>query len=81
MASSSKKRAPQERHLKWRSRFTVRPFSNRQFSTVKVICTAPHSGHGSGSDVGASLGRDEDIKDVTSYLGQDLPFGVDIEIL
>ena len=42
---------------------------------VRVISTAPHSGHGSGSDVGTSLRGDEDIEDVDPFFRENLAEG------
>ena len=43
------------------------------------MCPAPHSGHGNGSNVSASLGGDEDIENVSSLFLEDLSLGVNIE--
>ena len=75
MAWSSKKRARQDWHLKCRSLLIRRPSARRQSSMVRVISTAPHSGHGSGSDVGTSLRGDEDIEDVDPFFRENLAEG------
>ena len=48
---------------------------------VRVISTAPHSGHGRGSDVGASLRGDEDIENVDPFSREDLALRVDVETI
>jgi hypothetical protein len=43
------------------------------------MASIPHSGHGSVSDIGASLGRDEDIEDGHSFRVQNLALRVDVQ--
>jgi hypothetical protein len=66
IASSSKKRAPQEPHFRCRSLLTAIPSARRHVLTTYFNWSDPHSGQGCGSEIGASFRGDEDIEKANS---------------